>query len=71
MDRIVQFQRLALLTFINGEISIKEGGLIKSVAIKLGLNPNATNEILKRMPKYVNNVILPEKLIAIYKKYLN
>ena len=70
-DRIVHFQQLVLLMNVDQQIDSKEIDHLKKMGIKLGLNPNAINEVLNRMKDYPNNMIPPNDLIAIYSKYLN
>ncbi|MCH2234858.1 MAG: TerB family tellurite resistance protein [Crocinitomicaceae bacterium] len=71
LDRIVQFQRICLLMHVDGNSESKEINTVKSLGLKLGLNPKATGEVLRRMNEYENNVIPPQDLINIYLKYKN
>lgn len=71
LDRLVQFHGLVLLMNVDGDIHQEEIVHLRWMGIKLGLNPAAVNEILRQMSNYPNNVIPPDELIAIYKKYLN
>lgn len=71
VDRIVQFQRLVLLMNVDLEVDDKEMDYIKNIGIKMGLHPMATNEVLRVMHRYKNNVVPPEKLIEIFKTYHN
>ena len=70
-DRIVQFQRLILLMNVDLKIDKKELDYIKNLGIRMGLHPGATNEVLKVMHNYPNNVIPPDKLIEIFRTYQN
>lgn len=70
-DRILQFQRLVLLMNIDNEIKKEELDFIHDLGIKMGLNPLATNQVLKEMYKYPNKLIPPEDLIKIFKKHHN
>lgn len=70
-DRIVQFQRLILLMNVDLEIDIKELEYIKDLGIRMGLNPLATEEVLKIMYEYPNKIVPPEKLIGIFSTYHN
>jgi hypothetical protein len=70
-DRILQFHRLVLLMNIDQETSQSELEFIKDIGIRLGLNPMATNQVLKAMNAYPDRVIPPEKLIEIFKRQYN
>ena len=70
-QRVIQFHRMVLLMSVDGEVKQEEINHIQWMGIKLGLNPGMINEILRRMGDYENNVIPPDVLISIYKKYMN
>ena len=70
-DRIIQFQRLILLMNIDLEVDQKEIAYIKDLGIRMGLHPAATDEILKQMNNYENNIVPSEKLINIFKTFHN
>ena len=71
MDRIVQFHRLVLLMNIDGQVKAAELNHLRMIGMRMGLNPDAVNEVLTRMYDYPNNLIPPNDLIAIYSKYMN
>lgn len=70
-QRIIQFQRLILLMNVDLEIDEKEITYIKDLGIRMGLNPSATDEVLRRMHDFENKVIPPDQLISIFKTYHN
>lgn len=70
-DRIVQFQRLVLLMNVDLNIDDAEIEYIKSLGIKMGLHPSATDCVLKEMHNYTNKVIPPQRLIEIFKTFHN
>jgi hypothetical protein len=70
-DRIIQFHRLVLLMNVDEEAEIQEIEYIKQAGIKMGLNPLATNHILKIMCDYPKRIIPTQKLIEIFKLYHN
>ena len=70
-DRIVQFHRMVLLMNVDGEVSPNELHHLKLIAVKMGLNTNAVEEVLKRMYEFPNNMMPPDVLIEIYKKHMN
>ena len=71
VDRIVQFQRLILLMNIDLEIDESEMDFIKTVGIRMGLSPSATNTVLSEMHNYQNKIIPPERLIQIFNIHHN
>ena len=70
-DRILQFHRLVLLMNIDKISSDKEIRFLKDIAIRLGLNPMATNQVLRTMNEYPNKVIPADRLISIFKEHYN
>ena len=71
LDRIVQFQRLILVMNVDRHVSEVELNHVRDIGIRMGLQPNATNELLKRMNDYENGVIPPEVLISIFQTQHN
>ncbi len=70
-DRILQLQRLILLSNVDLQNSEKEIAFIKEVGVNMGLNPMAINEVLQRMHDYENKIIPPDKLIEIFTRNYN
>ncbi len=70
-ERILQFHRLVLLMNVDQETSDKEVHFLKDMGIRIGLNPEATDQVLTKMNDYPNKVIPPEKLIEIFKERYN
>lgn len=71
VDRIVQFQRLILMMNVDGEIEQKELEYIQNIGLRMGLNPTATNEILRIMGDYPRGIIPPDKLIQVFRTFMN
>ena len=71
VDRIVQFQRLVLLMSVDLEIDESELNYIRTIGIRMGLHPGATEEVLRVMHEYENNVVPPDRLINIFKTFHN
>lgn len=71
LDRMTQFHRLVLMMNVDGEVSPNEIQYLKLAGVKLGLQADVVEEVLREMVKYPNNVVPPEKLLEIYKKNLN
>jgi uncharacterized tellurite resistance protein B-like protein len=70
-DRILQFQRLILVMNIDQQMTDEELDYIRQLGIRMGLQPAATDEVLKIMNNYPNKVVPPDKLIEIFKTYNN
>jgi uncharacterized tellurite resistance protein B-like protein len=70
-ERILQFYRLALLMHIDGVLHQKEEEAIHQIAINMGLNPNATNRVLKLMKASPNAMISPQVLLEHFQEQLN
>lgn len=70
-DRIVQFHRLVLVMNVDQNTGEEEIKYIKQAGIRMGLNPMATDEVLRIMNTYANKVVPPDVLIAIFRLYHN
>lgn len=70
-ERIQQFYRLALLMHCDAILHPKEEEAIRQIAINMGLNPNATNRILKLMQGSPNGMIAPELILSIFQEQHN
>lgn len=67
LERIVQFQRLILVMNIDKNVNEKELNHIRDIGIKMGLQPTATNRLLRLMEEHENGVIPPDTLISIFR----
>lgn len=70
-NRILQLQRLILLSNVDLENNSKELQFIKECGMKMGLNPIAVDEVLRRMHDYENKIIPPDALIEIFTRTYN
>ena len=70
-ERIQQFYRLALLMHCDGVLHQKEEKAIRQIAINTGLNPSATNRVLKLMKASPNAMIPPQVLLEHFQEQLN
>jgi hypothetical protein len=70
-DRIVQFHRMVLLMNVDLTSTEKERQFLINSAIRMGLSPTATQDILNKMNDYPNKIIPPEVLISIFKTHHN
>ena len=65
-DRIIQFYRLCLLMFVDQEIHHEELKALRNAGLQMGLNPGATEEVIKLIQLYPGKGIAVEKLIQIF-----
>lgn len=70
-ERIQQFYRLALLMHCDGVLHQKEEEAIRQIAINMGLNPSATNRVLKLMKSSPSAMISPQVLLEYFQEQLN
>jgi len=70
-ERIVQFQRLVLLMNVDRSVTEIELNHVREIGIRMGLSPQATNEVLEAMNTHENGMLPPEVLIGIFKKQHN
>lgn len=70
-ERVQQFYRLALLMQCDGVLHPKEEEAIRQIAINMGLNPSATNRILKLMQQSPNGMVDPEIVLSVFQEQLN
>ena len=71
MDRIIQFQRLILLMNVDLEVMESEIQYVRDIGIKMGLHPDATEEVLVKMKEYPRRVVPPHVLLEIFRTYHN
>ncbi len=70
-DRILQFHRLVLVMNVDQDTNDKEIEYIKQAGIRMGLNPLATNEILRIMEDYPNKVVPTDVLMKVFRSFHN
>ena len=66
IGRIQQFYRLALLMHIDGVLHEKEDNSLHEIGIRMGLNPQAMNTVLKLMKKNKNCILDPNILFKTF-----
>jgi hypothetical protein len=65
------FHRLALIIMIDNSASENEKRFCFNLGIKMGLHPNAVNEIIDHAAKHGTAKTTPKEVMAIFRKYLN
>lgn len=71
IDRITQFYRLLLLMGVDSNHHEKEVEFCKNLGLKMGLNPIAINEVIKRILSSEKGMLPPQELISIFQAYHN
>jgi uncharacterized tellurite resistance protein B-like protein len=71
IDRITQFYRLLLLMGVDSDHHEKEVEFCKNLGLKMGLNPIAINEVIKRILASKKGMLPPQELISIFQTYHN
>ncbi|MEP0262681.1 TerB family tellurite resistance protein [Dokdonia sp.] len=71
MQRITQFHRLLLLMNVDQETHIAEMDALRNYGLKLGIRPEAIEQILNEMEAHENNMIPSTRLIEIFKRFYN
>lgn len=66
ISRIRQFYRLALLMHIDGVLHEKEDNSLHEIGIKMGLNPQAMNTVLKYMKQNIDGTIDGKQLFKTF-----
>ncbi|MBL1278926.1 MAG: prolyl oligopeptidase family serine peptidase [Fluviicola sp.] len=70
-SRILQFQRLVLLLFVDFEVSDKEVIALKTVGMNLGLSPDAVDGVLEKMKENGGKALSMEELKGLFGAGLN
>lgn len=71
LDRITQFQRVLLLTNVDQERHLIEVEALRNYALKLGIRPEAVEQILVESHDYENKLIPGDRLVEIFKRFYN
>ncbi|WP_010521984.1 TerB family tellurite resistance protein [Aquimarina agarivorans] len=70
-ERIVQLHRLILVMNIDEQTNLKEIIAIKNVGLRMGLPPQAIDEVFQEMMKHKDRIIPTNVLMQIFKKFHN
>ena len=71
IDRITQFHRLVLLMNVDEKIHPAETNTLRNYGLRLGVRPDAIEQVLREMTTYKNNMISGERMVEIFQKYYN
>lgn len=70
-ERMTILYQLLFLMRIDGDIAAKEKQVIHNIAIKFGVHPDLTNDLINIMVEYLQKNIPIEEMLNNIKKYLN
>ncbi len=65
-DRIIQFYRLILLANVDMKVTSNEYNFLKEAGIKLGLNPDAVENVFNEMKQHKGGMIPTNRLVEIF-----
>jgi len=71
LERITQFHRLVLLMNVDQETHIAEVDALRNYGLKIGIRPEAIEQVFNEMGDYENKVIPNERLIEIFSRFYN
>jgi hypothetical protein len=71
IDRIIQFYRLLLLMGVDTDHHDAEVDFCKNTGLKMGLNPIAINEVIKKLLASEKGMLPPNEIIAIFQTHHN
>lgn len=71
LQRISQFHRLLLLMNVDQETHLTELDALRNYGLKLGIRPEAIEQILGEMDDHENKMIPSDRLVEIFKRFYN
>jgi pimeloyl-ACP methyl ester carboxylesterase len=71
LERIIQFYRLCLLMFIDNELHHDELKALRNTAIKMGLQPHATEQVISWLENHPGQSMPTSQLIKIFQTNFN
>ncbi len=71
LQRITQFHRLLLVMNIDEQTQFVEVDALRNYGLRLGIRPEAVEQILSEMGDYDNKLIPSERLAEIFKRFYN
>lgn len=71
LERITQFHRLVLLMNVDKQTHVTEINAIRNHGMRMGMRPEAIEQVLQEMNDHENKMIPAKRLIEIFKKYYN
>lgn len=71
LERITQFHRLVLLMNVDKETHFAEVDALRNYGLKIGIRPEAIEQVFNEMGDYEDKMIPNERLIEIFSRFYN
>lgn len=71
LERITQFHRLILLMNVDKETHIAEVDALRNYGLKIGIRPEAIEQVFNEMGDYEDKMIPSERLVEIFSRFYN
>lgn len=71
IERITQFHRLVLLMNVDQETHFAEIDTLRNYGLKIGIRPEAIEQVFNEMGDYEDKMIPNERLIEIFSRFYN
>jgi uncharacterized tellurite resistance protein B-like protein len=71
LERITQFHRLILLMNVDQETHIAEVDALRNYGLKIGIRPEAIEQVFNEMGDYEDKMIPSERLVEIFSRFYN
>ncbi len=71
LERITQFHRLVLLMNVDQETHVAEVDNLRNYGLKIGIRPEAIEQVFNEMGEYENKMIPNDRLIEIFSRFYN
>lgn len=71
LERITQFHRLVLLMNVDQETHIAEVDALRNYGLKIGIRPEAIEQVFNEMGDYEDKMIPSERLVEIFSRFYN
>ena len=71
IERITQFHRLVLLMNVDQETHKTEIDTLRNYGMKMGIRPEAIEQVFNEIDRYENKMIPNERLIEIFSRFYN
>lgn len=71
LERITQFHRLVLLMNVDKETHYAEVDALRNYGLKIGIRPEAIEQVFNEMGDYEDKMIPSERLVEIFSRFYN
>ena len=71
VDRMTMLYDLLFLMKIDGDVAEEEKELVRELGVRLGFRISMIEEFIQTMSKYIGQVVPPNAMLDIIRKYMN